>query len=124
MARIAVPATEPRIDAPSVAHLPRAPHFIIVDTAGEWEAIPNPGATAESHPGAHAAKALLDAGVQGVIGHRMGPHPVRALEKHGVVIYRGDDGVPVRDMVARFSSGSLEAMRPEAILREHGGHGS
>lgn len=121
MARIAIPADEPSLAAPSRVHVPRAPYFIVIDTGGDWEAVPNPGATAESHPGAHAAKALVKQGVQAVVGHRMGPHPVHALEKAGVIVYQGDDGVPVQDMLARFTSGSLPAMTPEAILAGHSG---
>jgi len=121
MARIAIPAAGPDLDAPSVVHVPRAPYFLVVDTTGtDLEAVPNPGATAESHPGAHAAKTLIATGVQGVIGHRMGPHPIQALEKRNVLVYRGDDGVTAREMLARFTSGSLEVMRPEQVLAEHG----
>lgn len=120
MAKIAIPAKRADLDAPSDVHVPRAAYFLIVDTSsGDFEAISNPGATADSHPGAHAAKALISSGVLGVIGHRMGPHPVRALDKNGVLIYRGDEGVPARDMLARFTSGSLEVMRPEQVLAEH-----
>lgn len=124
---LAVPAAGTDLDAPAAIALPHAPYILLVDEeTGTFEAHPNPAARAKSHFGMVVAKWVLNRKVDVVIGHHMGPHPAISLEEAGIPVYESVEGLPVREVLARFHAGELAVLSRGEISQRHdaagGGH--
>jgi predicted Fe-Mo cluster-binding NifX family protein len=113
---IVIPAAGPTLDDASEARLPHAPYLLFVAAGSDaFEAVPNPGATAQSHRGIVVAKLLLERGVEAVLAHHMGPHPSAALTRRGVRVFEGRPGTSARELLALYRQGALVVLDEEEI---------
>jgi predicted Fe-Mo cluster-binding NifX family protein len=108
VANVAFPSLGPSPDDRAIQSFPRAPWVLLLDTtSGAFSALENPAIHAVAHRGAVVAKLLLKHGVDVVVGHQMGPHPVEALQRAGVPIHVGRDDLSVRELAELFAQGAL-----------------
>ena len=88
----------------------RCAYFIIYDVDNDnFEALPNPGAQASGGAGVQAAQLVANSGATVIIsGGHFGPSAHSALEAGGVEMLSSGT-IPLKDAIAKFKAGQLEA---------------
>jgi predicted Fe-Mo cluster-binding NifX family protein len=107
--KIVITATSPTLDSEVDPRFGRGAYLLIVDPDTlEWEAQPNPGATASGGAGIAAAQFVTGQKVDAVISGDFGPHAVQALEAAGMPMYVFGNFHTVREVVTEFKAGQLQ----------------
>lgn len=105
--KIAVASAGHTLESPLDARFGRCAYFVIVDPDTlDFEAVPNPAATAGQGAGIQAAQTVADRGADVVIADNIGPNAHQALTAGGIQIVRGARGT-VREAVAQYRTGQL-----------------
>ena len=110
--RVAVTAQAPDVDALVGPRFGRATWLVLADSeTSEWTTSANAdNAEARGGVGAKVADEVLARGAEAVITIHIGPAAQEALEDAGVTVYQVDNGVTVRDALARLAAHELEAL--------------
>ena len=110
--KIAVSASEAKLDATVDPRFGRSPYHVIVDTnTMNYEAIANAGMNASSGAGIGAAQSVASKGVQAVITGSLGPNATMVLSQAGIKMMTGATGT-VREAVEAYRKGSLIEANP------------
>ncbi len=121
--KLAVSASEPRLDARVDERFGRAMYFVFVDDDGEEEAVVvdtydnSEARNAMQGAGIAAAEAVSRAGAEAVLTGHLGPKAYRALAAAGIPGYRAD-GMTVAEAVSVFAAGALEPLEDETTEKE------
>jgi predicted Fe-Mo cluster-binding NifX family protein len=120
--KIAITALGNKLEQPFSPRFGRADFFIIIDSeTKDWEAHPNPGASASGGAGPLAVQFVVDQGAQAVISGRYGPNAFNALQAAGLKAYVAQGGT-VADVFQQFLDGKLEQTFAATGGELHGGH--
>ncbi|MBD3383301.1 dinitrogenase iron-molybdenum cofactor biosynthesis protein [candidate division KSB1 bacterium] len=108
--KIAISATEKKLDAQVDSRFGRAPFFLIYDIeTDEHDFIENTRAlNAASGAGVQAAQNVVDSGVDAVLTGHCGPKAFRALGAGDISIYVNVSG-SLRKAIEAFKEGEYEA---------------
>jgi predicted Fe-Mo cluster-binding NifX family protein len=99
----------PNIESEVDPRFGRGAHLLVVDLdTMEWQAHPNPGASASGGAGIQAAQFVTEHKAEAVISGDFGPHAFEALKAADVRMYLFGDSRTVQDVIARFKSGQLK----------------
>jgi len=105
--KIAVASAGDTLESPLDARFGRCAFFVVVDADTlDYEAVPNPAATAGQGAGIQAAQIVADRGVDVVIADNIGPNAHQALTAGGMQIVHGARGT-VREAVEQYRAGQL-----------------
>ena len=104
----------------------RGAYLLVVNTETlEWQAHPNPGASAPGGAGIQAAQFVADQKVGAVLSGDFGPHAFNALQAAGVPMYVYNEVRTAREAIEHFKAGQLQQL--DAPTRrgdcDHGHHG-
>lgn len=106
--KIAISATNERLDAQIDPRFGRCPYFVIVETETmKIEAIPNLSQNVPSGAGIQAAQTVASKGAKVVLTGNIGPNAFQALSSAGINVVTGVFGT-VKEAVERFKSGQLQ----------------
>lgn len=109
--RILITTTAPELDSPIDPNFGRAVCFVAVETdTMDWQAYPNPAATAPGGAGIQAAQFVSEQKAEGVISGDFGPKAHQALMAAGVGMLLAGDSASARQAVDRFKRGELERL--------------
>jgi len=107
--KITISANSNTIEAQFSPRFGRCDFFIIVDSeTREWEAFPNPAASARGGAGPQAVQFIADKGAEAIISGRYGPSAFSALEAAGLQAYLAEDGTVIQ-VFEKFLAGELES---------------
>jgi predicted Fe-Mo cluster-binding NifX family protein len=113
--KIILTTISPDIDSEVDPRFGRAGHFLLVDTDTlEWQAFPNPGATASGGAGIQAAQFVTDQKCEAVISGDFGPNAYNALKAAGLPMYLLGSCHTPREAIERYLSGQLEPLAAPA----------
>ena len=106
--KIAISAISNTLEAQFSPRFGRCDFFIIIDReTRQWQAYPNPAASARGGAGPQAIQFIADKGAKAIISGRYGPSAFSALEAAGLQAYLADDGT-VNQIFEKFLAGELE----------------
>ena len=121
--KLAISTASPQLNAPLDARFGRCMYFIIIETTTrDWDALPNPAASAGGGAGTQAVQFLANQGVGAVVGPHFGPNAFTALEAAGIQIYSADNG-QADELLEDFKAGRLEQVTEAGESGRHGGQG-
>ena len=121
--KLAISTASPQLNAELDARFGRCTYFVVIDTATrDWEALPNPAASAGGGAGTQAVQFLANQGVGAVVGPHFGPKAFTALEAAGIQIYSADSG-QADVLLEDFLAGRLEPVTEAGESGRHGGQG-
>jgi len=121
--KLAISTASPQLSAPLDARFGRCMYFIIIETTTrDWDALPNPAASAGGGAGTQAVQFLTNQGVGAVVGPHFGPNAFTALEAAGIQIYSADNG-QADELLEDFIAGRLEKVTQAGESGRHGGQG-
>jgi predicted Fe-Mo cluster-binding NifX family protein len=109
---IVITTISPSIDAEVDPRFGRGAYFLVVDSDTlEWQAYPNPAATASGGAGVQAAQIVAQHGAQVAISGDFGPNAYDALAAVGIQMFLApaDQALTAREMLARYQR---EELRP------------
>ena len=115
--KIAISAQGDTLDAAVDPRFGRARWFIVVDSeTGTWQAHDNAtNVNASGGAGVQAGSAVASQGAEAVITGNVGPNAHKVLVAANIAIYQVGNGVIVRDALAMFRSGQLEATEAPTV---------
>jgi predicted Fe-Mo cluster-binding NifX family protein/ferredoxin len=118
--KIAVTATGATLEAPLDLRFGRCPYFVIVETDNlNFEAVPNPSATADSGAGIQAAQLVAGTGAKFVLTGNCGPNAYQTLSAAGLGVIVGCSGT-VRNVVENFKAGRYSATEQPNVASHFG----
>ena len=86
--KIIITATSPTLGSEVDPRFGRGAYLLMVDTAThDWQAYPNPGATASGGAGIQAAQFITEHKAEAVISGDFGPHAFEALSAANLPMY-------------------------------------
>jgi len=107
--KIIITTTSATIESEVDPHFGRGAYFLTTDTDTlQWEAQPNPGASAPGGAGTLAAQFVANQHAETVISGDFGPNAYGALKATGVAMYLFGASTTVREAIERFKAGQLE----------------
>jgi predicted Fe-Mo cluster-binding NifX family protein len=107
--KILLTATKPDFKAQVDPRFGRCAYLLVADTQSlEWQAFPNPGASAPGGAGIQAAQFVANQEVEAVISGEFGPNAFDALKAADIQMYRYGDCRTVQEAVQHFLSGQLQ----------------
>jgi predicted Fe-Mo cluster-binding NifX family protein len=107
--KVILTTVAPNIESEVDPRFGRGAHLLVVDLdTMEWQAHPNPGASASGGAGIQAAQFVTEHKAEAVISGDFGPHAFEALKAADVRMYLFGDSRTVQDVIARFKSGQLK----------------
>ena len=119
--KLAISTASPQLNAPLDARFGRCMYFIIIETTTrDWDALPNPAASAGGGAGTQAVQFLANQGVGAVVGPHFGPNAFTALEAAGIQIYSANNG-QADELLEDFLAGRLEKVTQAGESGRHGG---
>ena len=119
--KLAISTTSPQLNAPLDARFGRCAYFVIIDTGTrDWEALPNPAASAGGGAGTQAVQFLANQGVGAVVGPHFGPKAFFALEAAAIQIYTADNG-QADELLDDFLAGRLDSVTEAGESGHRGG---
>ncbi len=105
--KIAITATHNKIDQPFNPRFGRADFFILIDSeTKEWEALPNPAASAGGGAGPQAVQFIAQKGAEVLISGRYGPKAFTALQAAGIQPYIAETGT-ISEVLEHYMAGQL-----------------
>lgn len=105
---LAISSHDGKIDTELSDRFARCETFIFVDTeTRDWEAKPNPAATARGGAGAQVVQFLSNNSVDATITGRYGPTAFSALNVAGIQAFVADSGTP-EELLDKFLANGLE----------------
>lgn len=120
--KIAVTSRGKTLDDEVDPRFGRCLYFVVVDTETlSFEAIENGSLSSGSGAGIQSAQFLSERGIEAVLTGNCGPKAFRTLQAAGIEIRSGVVG-SVREAVARYSAGALEAAEAPTV-ESHSGLG-
>jgi predicted Fe-Mo cluster-binding NifX family protein len=106
--KIVITASGAELDAPFESRFGRCPYYIFIETDSQnWEAVPNPAASAGGGAGTQAVQFVTKKGAQAVISGRYGPNAFQAFQAAGVQMYVANRD-SVNDVLDAFLNAELE----------------
>lgn len=108
---IVITTISPSIDAEVDPRFGRGAYFLVVDSDTlEWQAYPNPAATASGGAGVQAAQIVAQHGAQVAISGDFGPNAYGALAAAGIQMFLAPAGesLPASELLARYRRGELK----------------
>jgi predicted Fe-Mo cluster-binding NifX family protein len=118
--KIILTATSPNFDSEIEPRFGRAAYFVFVDVDTlEWQAYPNPGASASGGAGTQAAQYIANQGAQAAVSGDFGPNAYNALNAAGIAMYLLGTSQTVREAVERFKDGQLAQVGAPASVGHH-----
>lgn len=106
--KIIITATSPTLDSEVDPRFGRGAYLLMIDTATlDWQAYPNPGATASGGAGIQAAQFVTEHQAEAVVSGDFGPHAFEALNAAHLPMYVFGDCRTVREVIAQFQAGQL-----------------
>jgi len=118
--KIAVSATEDKLEGLMDQRFGRAVFFLVADTdTMRFEALNNQASVGGA--GITAAQIMVDKGVQAVVTGNVGPNAMNVLLAAGIPVYRGKP-VSVRQNIEEFQKGTLEKI--DTAVSAHFGVGA
>ena len=118
--KIAITASEPRLDANLDPRFGRCAYFLIVDTdTMEFEAIENSNAALGGGAGIQSGQLMAGKGVKFVLTGNCGPNAHATLSAAGIGVIPGCSGA-VRDAVEQFKAGQFNTAS-EPNVASHSG---
>ena len=119
--RIAITASEPKVNAEFDRRFGRCRDFMIMDCGnGEWETFSNPATNAMGGAGTLAAQFLIDRDVDVVISGNFGPNAYRVLNAGGIHMYKASEG-KIHEVYEAFQADQLRRMTEPSRVGRHGG---
>jgi predicted Fe-Mo cluster-binding NifX family protein len=107
--KIILTTVAPNIESEVDPRFGRGAYLLVVDpNTLEWQAHPNPGASASGGAGIQAAQFVTEHKAEAVISGDFGPHAFEALHAAGVPMYLFGDSRTAQDVIARFKAGQLK----------------
>jgi predicted Fe-Mo cluster-binding NifX family protein len=85
----------------------------------EWNAHPNPGASASGGAGTQAAQHVAHQSVQAAVSGDFGPNAYNALDAAGIAMYLLGSVQTVREAVERFKAGQLNQAGAPTLAGQH-----
>jgi predicted Fe-Mo cluster-binding NifX family protein len=107
---IVITTISPSIDAEVDPRFGRGAYFLVVDSDTlEWQAYPNPAATASGGAGVQAAQIVAQHGAQVAISGDFGPNAYDALAAACIQMFLAPAGqaLTAGEMLARYQRGEL-----------------
>lgn len=118
--KIAIAATGSDLKAATDPRFGRCRTFVIVDSESlAYVAVDNLAAAQGSGAGIAATQLVADQGAEVVIASSIGPNAHQALVAGGLQVY-GFAGGTVREAVAAWQAGQLEALAAPNVASHHG----
>jgi predicted Fe-Mo cluster-binding NifX family protein len=113
--KIILTATSPNFDSNVDPRFGRGAYFLIIDSDTlEWQAYPNPGASAPGGAGIQAAQFVCDQKVNVAISGDFGPNAYNALNAAGISMYLFGSCRTVQETIQHFKSGQIEPLATPA----------
>ena len=107
--KIIVTTASPSLDSDIDPRFGRGAYLLIVDPDTlEWQAFPNPGASAPGGAGVQAAQFVCNQKIDVVISGDFGPHAYQALNAASLPMYIYGSSVTARQVIERFKAGQLQ----------------
>jgi predicted Fe-Mo cluster-binding NifX family protein len=105
--KLAISSHDGKLDGQYSPRFGRCESIIFIDTVtGDWEAQPNPAASARGGAGAQVVQFLANNDVEATIAGRYGPTASSALDAAGILAYVADGGTP-REILEQFLADEL-----------------
>jgi predicted Fe-Mo cluster-binding NifX family protein len=121
--RVVVSSQGQDLDAPASSVFGRCPTLVFVDTDSmEFEALPNPAASAGGGAGIQAAQFVVNQGAGAVLTGNLGPNAFDVLDAAGVSGYLVPEGT-VRQAIQAFLEDRLQPMAGASAVA-HAGMGA
>jgi len=118
--KIAVSATDNKIDAAVDQRFGRCKYFLIVESENmNFNAISNESSMATGGAGIKAAETVVNNGAEALITGNIGPNAYRTLSAGGVKVFTGAKG-SVSDAINSFKKGELEESISSNVGSHHG----
>ena len=118
--KLAISSPDGKFDTEFSSRFGRCKYFVFVDTmTRDWEAKPNPAASARGGAGPQAIQFLSNNGVEATITGRYGPSAFTALEAAGMQAYIAAGGT-VSEILEEFLAGELEQVTAATGHELHG----
>ena len=118
--RIAISATDPRLDADVDPRFGRCQYFVVVDPDTlEFETLENTNQMASGGAGIASAQLVANKDVQAVLTGNCGPNAYQTLEAAGIEVITGVSG-KVKDAIEAYKSGRFQAASGPTVGAHHG----
>jgi len=119
--RIIITTVTPEIESGIDPRFGRGAYMLIVDPDTlEWQAYPNPGASAPGGAGIRAAQFVCGQKVDVIISGDFGPNAYQALQAANVDMYLYGSNGTARQIIERFKAGQLPKVdAPTQEERDH-----
>ena len=118
--KLAITSSDGKMNSPFSARFGRCDYFLIIDTeTRDWEAKPNPAASARGGAGPQAVQFLANNGVESVISGRFGPNAYSALQAGGMSALIAEEGTP-EELVDQYLAGNLKKAQSASGPGFHG----
>ena len=119
--KIVITSFDANIDAQFSPRFGRCANFIVIDTESrEWEAFPNPAASAGGGAGPQAVQSIAKQDVEAVVSGRYGPNAYTALKAAGIKTFVASGGT-VSEVLDQYLAGKLEQVSTATGPGLHGG---
>ena len=120
--KIILTTISPSIDSEIDPRFGRCAYLLLVDLDTlDWQAFPNPGASAPGGAGIQAAQFVCNQGAEAVISGDFGPHAYQALNAANLPMYIYGASGTAQQVIERFKAGKLQ--RVGAPTRGEGNQG-
>jgi len=120
--KIAITATEPKLEAEVEPRFGRCPHFIIIDPETMvFEAIDNDGAMASGGAGVSTAQMIAGKGVEAVLTGNCGPNAYQGLSAAGIKVITGVSG-KIKEAIEGYKAGKYKEVS-QSNVPDHFGKG-
>ena len=107
--KIAITATEPRLESNVDPRFGRCPYFLIIETDDmSFEAIDNASQELGQGAGIQSARIMAERGVQHVLTGNCGPNAHQTLAAAGISVIVGCTGT-VQNVAEQFKAGQLKS---------------
>jgi predicted Fe-Mo cluster-binding NifX family protein len=107
--KIILTTVAPTIESEVDPRFGRGAYLLVVDPDTlEWQAHPNPGASASGGAGIQAAQFVTEHKADAVISGDFGPNAFDALHAAGVPMYLFGSCRTAQDVIVQFKAGQLE----------------
>lgn len=89
----------------------RCAYFLLWNPAtGSFESLPNHDNDLDQGAGASTAQALLNKGIKAVVASRIGPKAFAVLQRGGVAVYEGPEGIDAASAVKKLEANQLPVL--------------